>query len=57
MFPNEVMGQQKTWNDILGVMLAVRDAQGGHGWACGKSLGPQTMACSASADLKLGLNQ
>jgi hypothetical protein len=29
MFPNEVMGQQKTWNDILGVMLAVRDA---HGW-------------------------
>ena len=20
MFPNEVMGQQKTWNDILGVM-------------------------------------
>jgi sugar phosphate isomerase/epimerase len=29
MFPNEVMGQQQTWNDILGVMLAVRDA---HGW-------------------------
>jgi len=29
MFPNEVMGQPKTWNDILGVMLAVRDA---HGW-------------------------
>ena len=29
MFPNEVMGRQKTWNDILGVMLAVRDA---HGW-------------------------
>jgi sugar phosphate isomerase/epimerase len=29
MFPNEVMGQQNTWNDILGVMLAVRDA---HGW-------------------------
>jgi sugar phosphate isomerase/epimerase len=29
MFPNAVMGQQKTWNDVLGVMVAVRDA---HGW-------------------------
>jgi hypothetical protein len=29
MFPNAVMMQQKTWNDILGVMSAVRDA---HGW-------------------------
>jgi sugar phosphate isomerase/epimerase len=29
MFPNAVMTQQKTWNDILGVMKAVRDA---HGW-------------------------
>jgi sugar phosphate isomerase/epimerase len=29
MFPNEVMQQQKTWNDILGVMAAVRNA---HGW-------------------------
>jgi len=29
MFPNEVMFQQQTWNDILGVMVAVRDA---HGW-------------------------
>ena len=29
MFPNAVMGQQKTWDDILGVMAAVRDA---HGW-------------------------
>jgi hypothetical protein len=29
MFPNEVMGQQKTWNEILGVMAKVRDA---HGW-------------------------
>jgi sugar phosphate isomerase/epimerase len=28
MFPNEVMGQQKTWNDILGVMAKVRDAHG-----------------------------
>jgi hypothetical protein len=29
MFPNAVMTQQKTWDDILGVMAAVRDA---HGW-------------------------
>ena len=29
MFPNEVMMQQQTWNDILAVMIKVRDA---HGW-------------------------
>jgi sugar phosphate isomerase/epimerase len=29
MFPNEVMLKPKTWRDILGVMIAVRDA---HGW-------------------------
>ena len=29
MFPNQVMMQQKTWNDILGAMVAVRDR---HGW-------------------------
>jgi hypothetical protein len=29
MFPNDVMMQQQTWNDILKTMLAVRDA---HGW-------------------------
>lgn len=29
MFPNAVMAQQQTWNDILGVMAAVRNA---HGW-------------------------
>jgi sugar phosphate isomerase/epimerase len=29
MFPNAVMTQQKTWNDVLGVMAAVRNA---HGW-------------------------
>jgi sugar phosphate isomerase/epimerase len=29
MFPNEVMTRQKTWNDILGAMIKVRDA---HGW-------------------------
>jgi sugar phosphate isomerase/epimerase len=30
MFPNAVMTQQKTWDDVLGVMKAVRDA---HGWS------------------------
>jgi sugar phosphate isomerase/epimerase len=29
MFPNAVMMKQKTWNDILATMIAVRDA---HGW-------------------------
>jgi sugar phosphate isomerase/epimerase len=29
MFPNEVMAQPKTWNDILAAMVGVRDA---HGW-------------------------
>jgi len=29
MFPNAVMMRQETWNDILGAMIAVRDA---HGW-------------------------
>jgi len=29
MFPNAVMSNPKTWNDILGAMVAVRDA---HGW-------------------------
>jgi len=29
MFPNAVMTEQKTWNDVLGVMKSVRDA---HGW-------------------------
>jgi hypothetical protein len=29
MFPNAVMTEQKTWNDILSVMASVRDA---HGW-------------------------
>jgi sugar phosphate isomerase/epimerase len=30
MFPNEVLYQQKTWNDILAAMIKVRDA---HGWS------------------------
>ena len=29
MFPNAVMMDPQTWNDILGVMIEVRDA---HGW-------------------------
>jgi len=29
MFPNEVMLKPKIWNDVLGVMIAVRNA---HGW-------------------------
>lgn len=29
MFPNEVMTQQQTWNDILAAMIKVREA---HGW-------------------------
>ena len=29
MFPNAVMSDEKTWTDILGVMVRVRDA---HGW-------------------------
>ena len=29
MFPNEVMMKQQTWNDILGVMIKVREM---HGW-------------------------
>jgi len=29
MFPNAVMTEQKTWNDVLGIMKSVRDA---HGW-------------------------
>jgi sugar phosphate isomerase/epimerase len=28
MFPNAVMGEQKTWDDILGVMVKVREANG-----------------------------
>jgi hypothetical protein len=32
MFPNEVMMQPQTWNDILGAMILVRNA---HGWSEG----------------------
>jgi hypothetical protein len=29
MFPNSVMLDQRTWNDVLRMMIAVRNA---HGW-------------------------
>jgi hypothetical protein len=29
MFPNEMMLNPQTWRDVLGVMIAVRNA---HGW-------------------------
>jgi len=32
MFPNSTMMEQQTWNDVLGAMIAVRDA---HGWVTG----------------------
>ena len=32
MFPNATMTDQQTWNDVLGAMIAVRDA---HGWTDG----------------------
>jgi sugar phosphate isomerase/epimerase len=32
MFPNATMTDQQTWNDVLGAMMAVRDA---HGWTDG----------------------
>ncbi len=34
MFPNEVLMNPQTWNDILAAMVAVRDA---HGWSYGES--------------------
>jgi hypothetical protein len=29
MFPNSTMSAAKTWNDVLGTLIAVRNA---HGW-------------------------
>jgi hypothetical protein len=34
MFPNAVMAEPSTWNDILGAMIAVRDE---HGWSEGET--------------------
>jgi sugar phosphate isomerase/epimerase len=41
MFPNAVMMQQQTWNDILAAMIAVRDA---HGWQEAGAAAPATVA-------------
>ena len=35
MFPNEVMMKPQTWNDILEVMVQVRDQ---HGWQEGPNI-------------------
>ena len=45
MFPNEVMMNQKTWNDILAAMISVRDA---HGWAQEKAKPAQPAAKPAA---------
>jgi sugar phosphate isomerase/epimerase len=42
MFPNAVMNEPNTWNDILTTMIAVRDA---HGWV---EPSPQSAAVSAA---------
>jgi sugar phosphate isomerase/epimerase len=47
MFPNAVMMQQETWNDILRAMMAVRDA---HGWR--EEAAPAPKAAPASAEVK-----
>ena len=39
MFPNAVMKDQQTWNDILSVMIAVRQA---HGWTEEETAAPST---------------
>jgi sugar phosphate isomerase/epimerase len=47
MFPNAVMMQPETWNDILRVMIAVRDA---HGWR--EEAKPAVEAAAPSAVIK-----
>jgi sugar phosphate isomerase/epimerase len=41
MFPNAVMQEPQTWNDILAAMIAVRDA---HGWAEPAEQAPAALA-------------
>jgi sugar phosphate isomerase/epimerase len=48
MFPNAVMMQPETWNDILRVMIAVRDA---HGWR--EEATPTAQAGAASAPVEV----
>jgi hypothetical protein len=49
MFPNAVMMKQETWNDILRVMIAVRDA---HGWR--EEAQPVVEAAAPSATAQVG---
>lgn len=50
MFSNETMMQQRTWNDILAAMIAVRDA---HGWdESGASQSPAREAATATAPVR-----
>jgi hypothetical protein len=51
MFPNAVMMKQETWNNILGAMIAVRDA---HGWREEKAKEPreEEVAISESIEVK-----
>lgn len=47
MFPNSVMMEQQTWNNILAAMLAVRDA---HGWSeNGAAKAPASSASTGAA--------
>src|SRR6266478_6117689 len=52
MFPNEVMMKQETWNDILGAMIAVRDA---HGWReeKAKEIGEEEEEVSVSEPIEM----
>jgi hypothetical protein len=51
MFPNAVMMKQETWNDILGAMIAVRDA---HGWREEKAMeiGEEEVSVSEPIEMK-----
>jgi sugar phosphate isomerase/epimerase len=48
MFPNAVMMQQETWNDILRAMIAVRDA---HGWR--EEAQPARKAAAPAAEVRV----
>jgi hypothetical protein len=50
MFPNAVMMKQETWNDILGAMIAVRDA---HGWREEKAKETREEEISAPEPIKV----
>jgi len=49
MFPNAVMMQQETWNDVLRMMIAVRDA---HGWREEATPGAKAGAPSAAIEVR-----